>query len=301
MLMRHLSYFVTLAREKHFSRTAEICNIAQPTLSVAIRKLEEYLQVPLIIRGHKYVGLTPEGEKALAWARQILIDYDSLREDLIGFRHGLMGNLRLGVIPAAMPVIALMTARISAAYPTVAIEIQSMTSRMIQRELDAFEIDGGVTYLDNEPLENVRSVALYHEKYVFVTNNRRCNSKVSSITWAEAASENLCLLSGDMQNRRILDKVSQSIGVTVSPAVVCNSFLGVCSHVRQGGWASIVPHTFFYVFGQAPDLVTIDLVEPTHTQTIGLVVSDREPSSPLATALLTSANDLNLEQDFPFH
>lgn len=67
MLVRYLSYFVTLARERHFARAAEVCHIAQPTLSAAIRKLEEDLGTPLVERSHRFVGLTPEGEKLLVW------------------------------------------------------------------------------------------------------------------------------------------------------------------------------------------------------------------------------------------
>src|SRR3546814_2937749 len=69
MLIRHLAYFVTLAKERHFARAADACHITQPTLSAAIRKLEEDLGVPLVARGHRFTGLTPEGEKLLAWSR----------------------------------------------------------------------------------------------------------------------------------------------------------------------------------------------------------------------------------------
>ncbi|MDB5580840.1 MAG: LysR family transcriptional regulator [Bradyrhizobium sp.] len=88
MLVRHLSYFVALARERHFARAAEACNVAQPTLSAAIRTLEEYLGVPLVVRSHRFVGLTPEGEKLLIWGRQILTDYQSLHDDHAGGRKG---------------------------------------------------------------------------------------------------------------------------------------------------------------------------------------------------------------------
>jgi DNA-binding transcriptional LysR family regulator len=54
MFVRHLSYFVALARERHFGRAAEACHITQPTLSAAMRKLENNLEVPLVVRGHRY-------------------------------------------------------------------------------------------------------------------------------------------------------------------------------------------------------------------------------------------------------
>ena len=298
MLLRHLSYFVTLARERHFARAAEACHVAQPTLSAAIRKLEEDLGVRLVIRAHRYAGLTPEGERVLTWGQQILSDYASLREDLSTRRHGLVGVLRLGVIPAAMPSVSFLTARFCAEHPAADVEIQSLTSRAIQHGLDAFELDGGVTYLENEPLEHVRRVPLYREHYVFMTHRGHPLAGRKTVTWAEAAGQRLCLLSEDMQNRRIVNNVAASIGVTVSSPLVSNSFLGICSHLRHGEWSSIVPHTFAYVFGDASDLVAIDLVQPIHSQMIGLVLSDREPSSPMASALLAAALQTDLDREF---
>lgn len=294
MLVRHLSYFITLARERHFARAAEACNVAQPTLSAAIRKLEEDLEAQLVIRGHHFVGLTPEGERVLAWGRQILTDYNSLRDDLSQLRQGLVGKLRLGVIPAAMPSVSFLTARFCAAHPAADVEIKSLSSRAIQRGLDDFELDGGVTYLENEPLENMRRVPLYHEHYVVVTHRDNPLGQRSSVTWAQAAAERLCLLSADMQNRRIINNVFASVGVVPNAPIVSNSFLGVYSHLRHGGWSSIVPHTFAHMFGGMGDLVSIPLAEPAHSQAIGLVLSNREPPTPMASALLA----LVLEGDF---
>src|SRR6476620_11054916 len=106
MLIRHLSYFIALAREQHFAHAAQACNVTQPTLTSAIKKLEEDLGVRLVIRDRRFVRLTEEGEKLLLWARQILTVYDSLKEDLAGSRRGLTGTLNLGVIPAAMSVVS---------------------------------------------------------------------------------------------------------------------------------------------------------------------------------------------------
>jgi DNA-binding transcriptional LysR family regulator len=240
-----------------------------------------------------FVGLTPEGEKLLAWGRQTLTDYNSLRDDLAGLRRGLTGTLRLGVIPAAMPAVSLLTSRFSADHPAATIEIQFMTSRAIQRALDAFEIDGRMTYLESEPLENVVRVPLYRERYVFAAHREHAVAAYETISWREAATQRLCLLSEDMQNRRILNRLAESIGVSMKPEIVSSSFLGICSHLRHGEWTSIVPHTFFHAIGGAPDLVAIDLVEPAHSQLIGLALSDREPPSPVAAS--TRHADLEAE------
>jgi DNA-binding transcriptional LysR family regulator len=100
-----------------------------------------------------------------------------------------------------------------------------------------------------------------------------------------------------MQNRRIINKVAASIGVDIKADIVSNSFLAILSHVRHGEWASIVPHTFARLFSGADDIVAVDLVEPVHTQTIGLVLSDREPLSPMSGALLSSIANVDFERD----
>ena len=140
-------------------------------------------------------------------------------------------------------------------------------------------------------MAHVRSIPLYKERYVFVTGDVARHAGRESIAWHEAALERLCLLSEEMQNRRIIDAILKSLGLKVRPAIVSNSFLAVCSHLRQGGFASIVPHGFFYVFVKSHGLVAIDLVEPAHSQMIGLVLSDRDPLPPMAAAISATARD----------
>jgi DNA-binding transcriptional LysR family regulator len=298
MLVRHLSYFVTLAKERHFARAASACHITQPTLSAAIRKLEEDLGVPLVVRGHRFTGLTSEGERLLDWSRQILNDYHSLIDDLAGAKKGVVGRLRLGVIPAAMPSVAFITTRFCDSNPAATVDIRSLTSRAIAEGLDAFELDGGVTYLENEPIQHVHRVPLYRERYKFVVARGHRFADREAVSWLEAAGEQLCLLSRDMQNRRIIDRLTSSIGLTVDPAIVGNSFLAVFAHLRQARWASIVPDSFFHLLGQPSDLVAIDIVDPVHSEAVGLVISDREPRSPMAAALLAAALAADIERAF---
>jgi DNA-binding transcriptional LysR family regulator len=297
MLIRHLTYFIALAREQHFARAAHACSVTQPTLTAAIQKLEEDLGVRLVVRDHRFVRLTEEGEKLLVWGRQIMADYGSLKDDLAGLRRGLVGTLHLGVIPAAMSAVSFVTSRFAEMHPAARVEIRSMTSRAIERALEAFEIDAGVTYLENEPLQHVRKVPLYRERYVFVAPREHPATSSATITWKEAAAERLCLLSEDMQNRRIINNVAASIGVEIKADIVSNSYLAILSHLRFGDRTSIVPHTFARLFVGNKDLVAVDLVEPVHTQVIGLVLSDREPLSPMSGALLASVANVDFGGD----
>ena len=98
MVIKQLRYLVALASEKHFARAAAVCHVSQPTLSAALHGLEEELGMPLVERGQRYIGLTPEGERVIAWARRILFDCDAMKQDVESLRGSLSGQLRLGVI-----------------------------------------------------------------------------------------------------------------------------------------------------------------------------------------------------------
>ena len=295
MFVRQMMYLVAIARERHFARAAAACHVSQPTLSAGLRKLEEELGMPLVIRGHRFLGLTPEGERVLSWARQIIADYESLKQDLTTSDDALFGTLRLASIPATLPSLPHLITPFCKRHQGVNVQVQSLSSIAIQRALDDFEIDAGVTYLDNEPLKRVRCHHLYHERYVFITQADRAGKR-KSMTWAEAAPARLCLLSRDMQNRRIIDHIFEDVGVAPRARIETNSFVCILSHVRSGEWSSIVPHTYVDRLGLAGDLRALPLVKPVCTHSIGLVVSDRDPLTPIANALLRVARNLDLER-----
>jgi DNA-binding transcriptional LysR family regulator len=149
-----------------------------------------------------------------------------------------------------------------------------------------------------EALRSRRRGLEYRPADVFITRRGNRYADKKTITWAEATQERLCLLSEDMQNRRIVNKIAASAGLRIQAHIVSNSFLGVCSHLAQGDWSSIVPHTFSHVFGPPIDLVTVGLIEPVESQSIGLVLSDRDPLSPITGALMSIALKVDLEKDF---
>jgi DNA-binding transcriptional LysR family regulator len=260
-----------------------------------VATLERELGVRLIVRGRRFFDLTAEGRLVLDGAHLLLANEDHLRQGLESLRGALTGVLRLGVIPAAMPVVGLLMEAFCAAHPAVTIQIGSLSSKSIHSGLNEFELDAGVTYLDNEPLNHVRRLPLYLERYMFATAADSPLATRPQLGWREASTQRLCLLSEDMQNRRILNSIFQQQGMEVRPTVVTNSFLAILSHLRAGGWSSIVPHTFAHLFGEQRDIAMIPLVEPLHMQSIGLVTSDRQPQPPMAQALEACARGLDFE------
>ena len=286
MVLRQLEYLVALAREKHFGRAAQACHVAQPTLSAAIRQLEEDLGAPIIERGHKFIGLTGQGKLVLEHAQRILAEAEDLRRRVGEMDKGLSGRLRVGVIPTALPIVSHLTAPFYARFPNVTVTLLSQTSQEIQRGIEAFELDAGVTYLDNEPLERVRAKPIYAEEYVFLTPAGGSFAALKSITWREAATASLCLLTPDMQNRRIIDGVFRSVGVVPKPSVETNSIFNLVTHASSGLWSSIVPRQLLQFFGIPPSTRALELVDPVARRSIGFIMSDREPPSPLARNLL---------------
>jgi DNA-binding transcriptional LysR family regulator len=81
-LIDKLEFLIALARERHFGRAAEVCGVTQPTLSSGLKQLEESLNTLLVVRGSRFEGFTPEGERALEWARRIVADSRAMRQDL---------------------------------------------------------------------------------------------------------------------------------------------------------------------------------------------------------------------------
>ncbi|MFN4116423.1 MAG: LysR substrate-binding domain-containing protein [Inhella sp.] len=98
MTLTELRYLVAVARELHFGRAAEACHVSQPTLSVAIKKLEEELDVKIFERGGNEVSVTPLGQEIVRQAQVVIEEANSIREIAKRGRDPLAGPLRLGVI-----------------------------------------------------------------------------------------------------------------------------------------------------------------------------------------------------------
>ena len=287
MNFKQFDYLIALAQERHFGRAAKRCNVAQPTLSTALRRLEDQLGVPIVMRGQQFIGFTAEGKRVLEWAERIAADQDAMVQELSEMRGSLHGRLRIGVVPTALPVVSRLTLPFCETYPDVTIAARAMSSLEIQQGLDNFEIDLGITYLDNEPMPGVKSAPLYREHYCLVrAGPTGRKSKSATISWRQAAELPLCLLSPDMQNRRIIDAAFASAGCRATPQIETNDLADLGLHIKTGKWAGIVPRHVLDMLDLPKGAEALDLVEPEVSHAVGLVVADREPRPPTAKAML---------------
>lgn len=292
MDIRQLQYLVALAREKHFTRAANACNVTQPTLSGRIRQLELELGIPIVERGQRYQGLTAEGERVLKWAQLILNNWSSMQHELAQLSSSevsLRGRVVLGGIPSALPMIPSLTRIIREKHPSIDFTVMSMSSEEILRSLENHAIDVGITYLDNEPITGLISYPLYDERYCLFVPNGHALAGRERVTWQEAAELPLALLTTNMQNRRIIDRAFRSANCRPEPALETNSVINLWSNVRLMGLASIMPQYIFDILGKEPGITAIALSEPEVSHSVGLVALNRDPLGPFVRAFCEAA------------
>ncbi|MGC5008227.1 LysR family transcriptional regulator [Streptomyces sp. DT203] len=297
MLLRQLEYLVALARERHFVRAAAACYVSQPSLSAAIRRLEHELGVPIVRRGRRYEGLTPEGEVVLAWAHRLLAERDGLRQELSALRDGLSGTLRLGVVPTALPTASLVTNPFCERHPRARVSIESLSSAEITHGLAEFELDAAMTYLDDDTRGGgLRRLPLYEERYVLLTPVDGPLATAPTAGWAQAAALPLCLLGPRMRNRRIIDECFAADGATAAPTIESDSVAGLYAHLPGGRWSSVISHAWLHMFGVPDGMRVVPLEGPAHGPRVGLVTGPDDPPSVLAAALITVARAADVRQ-----
>jgi DNA-binding transcriptional LysR family regulator len=218
-----------------------------------------------------------------------------MREEMRAARHGLAGHIRIAAVPTALAMTPRLTTPFREKHPGVTFSVLSRTSIEVLTLLENFEIDAGITYLDNEPLGRVAAVPLYCESYQLITAQGNPFSERSSVTWAEVSVLPLCLLTPDMQNRRIINQHLGEAGAEAHPTLESNSMTVLFSHIRTGKWSSIMPLNLAQTFGFAEPIRAIPIVEPDASHVVGLVAAPREPHTPLVSALLHEARLLAKE------
>jgi DNA-binding transcriptional LysR family regulator len=281
--LRDMELLVALERHRHFARAAEACGISQPAFSARIRNLEIELSASIVQRGNRFQGFTPEGEIALRWARRLLLDAESLKEEIDSAKGSVTGRLAIGVVPTALTFVAKVPGLLREKHPDLRVEILSYSSTAIRQRLENFSLGAGVTYLTQSYPDTIRQVRLYEERYVLLAP-RSMIADATEISWAEAGELPLCLLTRAMQNRRILDEVFASVGILPRPILETNAFTAALAQVATGAAATIAPERLAASLPKGEDIVELPLIQPEISRPVGLVV---QASTPGQQALAT--------------
>lgn len=287
MFLRQFQYLIALEQEAHFGRAAEKCHVSQPSLSSALKSLEQELEIPLILRQRKFQGFTEEGKRVVGWAKRLLADRAAMLEELAVMRKNLHGRLRIGAMPMSSPLFPTVSQLVQKRYPEVQLDIQFMGLDQLIQGLSNFAIDIGVTYLHDPLLERFESMPLYDEPlYLLLPGNDwpdQGRPSADTITWEKAATLPLCLLSKSMRERRVMDDTFASVGHQVAPVLESNSIFQLAFHAMAGDLATIVPERFT----QLPNTRQKLLQNPVIKQTLGMVWVPGDPAMPMTKATQT--------------
>ena len=250
MTLTELRYIVALARERHFGRAAEKCFVSQPTLSVAVKKLEDELGIALFERGGAEVTVTPTGSRIVEQAQRVLEEAAAIKNLAAQGKDELVGPLRFGAIytigPYLMPqLIPLLHRR----APRMPLLIQENYTARLSELLKNGELDLVVLSLPfAEP--GIVTQPVYDEPFRVLMPSAHPWTKKSRIPAADLCRENLLLLSSgncfreqvlqtcagveratnDVQQslegsslETIRHMVASGVGITVLPAAAAES------------------------------------------------------------------------------
>lgn len=275
MTLTDLRYIVVLARERHFGRAAEKCFVAQPTLSVAVKKLEDELGVMLFERSPQEVRLTPAGERIVAQAEKVLAEAAQIQELAAASKDPLAGPLRLGVIYTIGPwLLPRLVPLLKERAPAMPLLLEEQFTHRLLEKLKAAELDIAVLAL---PVNEAGLVAqaIYDEQFRVLLPAAHPWARSKRIEAPDLLGEQLLMLgSGNCFRDQVLDLCAVATRDSgVSPHVLEGSSLETIRHmVASGVGISVMPATAVdEISPQDPLLRVRPFVDPQPVRRVGLV------------------------------
>jgi len=197
MDFRHIQQFIVLAETLNFRRAAEKLHMAQPPLSVSIRKLEQELGVTLFDRGKEGVKLTKSGEAALEEAQKALFHANQFKLAAQAASTGVGGRLRIGFVGSAThEVLPKLIARFRRAFAGIELDLREATSIQIMDELEQEQMDVGVVRIPVSSGSGIRLTTLQTETFVLAVARSHPLADQSNVKLKDLAEEEFILYAG---------------------------------------------------------------------------------------------------------
>ncbi len=292
MEIKNLEIILALDSEKHFNRAAEKLKISQPALSMKLKALENEIGVRLVKRGKNYIGLTSEGEILKERFKNIVKEYTNIKQLSSELKNNLTGNLRIGVIPTALLEVSFLLNSFVKKFTNVKLQVISMSSNEIDKNLHDFKLDLGISYLENEPILGVEKIPLYKETYFLISKKENLKNK-KKLKWHEIGNLDLCLISKENQFRRILDAVFKENNINPRVLIESNSMTHIYSHVNSSEFSTIMPYIFTQSFNYDENTNFIQLISPEISHKVGIVHIDDNRPSPIKNNFLKFLKSFN--------
>lgn len=215
MELRQLIYLDAIVRHGGFTRAAEHLRVAQPAVSVQIRRLEAELGVTLLRRTTRRVELTLAGELLLTRARRAMAELDAARADLTRLTNGLAGRVRIGAIQALDPFdLPLALAGFHRRHPGVDLALRSGALRPLLDGLDRGELDLAIGPMPSGVPDRYARTTLFTEELVLITAPDHPLARAGSLPLAALRDEPFVCMPADSGLRAILDRLTGEAGFT---------------------------------------------------------------------------------------
>jgi LysR family hydrogen peroxide-inducible transcriptional activator len=273
MTLTELRYIVALSRERHFGRAADKCNVSQPTLSVAVKKLEDELGVALFERASNDVRTTPIGTEVVAQAARVLAEALRVAEVAAAGKDPLAGALRLGVIYTIGPwLLPALVPLLKARAPHMPLMIAEGYTDVLLEKLKASELDVLVLAL---PIDEPGIVAqpVYEEAFRILAPVGHPWSALKTFKPEQLLDEPLLMLgAGNCFRDQVLDLCARA-SRNASPQVLEGSSLETIRHmVASGVGVTVMPAASVDAIAADDPLLRVKhFTEPTPTRRVGLV------------------------------
>ncbi|MDN6318820.1 MAG: hydrogen peroxide-inducible genes activator [Marinobacter sp.] len=300
MTLTELRYVVTLARERHFGRAAERCHVSQPTLSVAVKKLEDELGVPLFERSKSSIRVTETGSRIVEQAQRVLDQVGVIRDMAQDGKSQLSSPLKVGAIYTIGPYLfPHLLPELRRAAPEMPLYIEENYTANLRQKLRQSELDAIIIALPFEEAE-VLTLPLYDEPFVVLLPADHPLAEKEQITGEELSREQLLLLGpGHCFRDQILESCPPLVDAvtrradTGSPSLVTEgSSLETIRHmVASGLGITVLPLSAATAMQYRKDvLVTRPFAPPIPSRTVALAWRVTFPRPKAIDVLSLAAN-----------
>lgn len=281
MDIRQLRFLVALGETQHFGKAAKSCNVTQPTLSSRLHNLEDELGIQLVERNHRFQGFTPEGERILAWAKNILAACDGLQAEAASCKGALVGRLRIGAVPlAGVDPIDIIDA-LSKHHSALQFSLQTHSSEYIVNALHRNELDLGLCYLEGMSAQHFHILPFHSAPMVLVYNPKHFSFKHGSVDWQTLSALPLGLLTPSMHFRQSITLNMANVGVNNEPIIESDSVQCLLQAVKKGMCCTIVPINVARANAEL-GLASVVVDDGKTISPLGLIMRKGEPDSPIA-------------------
>ncbi len=234
MDLRQIRAFVTVAKERNFTRAAELLHIAQPAVSMSIAKLEEELELTLFNREKKQVTLTAEGEVFFRHAERILYDCRAADTEMAELKGLARGEVRIGIPPMMSSYYFPRVIRdFRERYPHLQLSVLGEGAARIQRMIASGEIDMGVIAGGRVP-EGLRSRRFLREEIVACVPSGHDFAGRRNVSMTDFLAEPLVLFKKGYYMRELTDELMRDLPGVPRVVFETNLYSLVRSLVREG-------------------------------------------------------------------